>query len=124
MPVKKQYLTALGLGLGLFICYLVIFKPSQPMTNYRQREDWRILQNSTNLLDVQTIVIAAEDGPLEDEQIDLEQCGCKRKLDNVRNNPPGLVLNKTTCGQDAFRRGPGQKIVAFIFYGDINSKQV
>jgi hypothetical protein len=64
-------------------------------------------------------------GPLEDGQIqfDLEQCGCKRKLNNVQNNPPGLLLNKTTCGLDAFRRGPGQKIVGFVFYGDINSNQ-
>ena len=29
--------------------------------------------------------------------------------------------NETTCGRDAYRRGVGQKIVGFSFYGDVNS---
>ena len=33
-----------------------------------------------------------------------------------------VKLEDTTCGIDAFRRGMGQKIVGFSFYGDINSK--
>jgi hypothetical protein len=71
----------------------------------------------------QNLVLVEDDKPLEHGQIqfELEQCGCKRRLNNVHNNPPDLLLNKTTCGMDAFRRGPGQKIVGFSFYGDINS---
>ena len=33
------------------------------------------------------------------------------------------AYNKTTCGLDAFRRGPAQKVIAFSFYGDPNSKK-
>ncbi len=32
-----------------------------------------------------------------------------------------VQLEDTTCGIDAFRRGSGQKIVGFSFYGDVNS---
>jgi hypothetical protein len=71
----------------------------------------------------QNLVLVDDDEPLEDGQIqfEIEQCGCKRRLNNVRNNPSDLLLNKTTCGLDAFQRGPGQRIVGFSFYGDINS---
>ena len=31
-------------------------------------------------------------------------------------------FNETTCGPDSFQRGPGQKIVGFSFYGDVNSQ--
>ena len=61
--------------------------------------------------------------PLEegDIEFELENCGCLRRLKNVNPNPSGLLLNETTCGINAFHRGPGQKIVGFSFYGDINS---
>ena len=32
-----------------------------------------------------------------------------------------VTYNETTCGHDAYRRGAGQKIVGFSFYGDVNS---
>ena len=32
-----------------------------------------------------------------------------------------VPYNETTCGRDAYRRGTGQKIVGFSFYGDVNS---
>ncbi len=32
-----------------------------------------------------------------------------------------VPFNETTCGRDAYRRGAGQKIVGFSFYGDVNS---
>jgi len=35
-----------------------------------------------------------------------------------------IKFNETTCSLDAFRRGVGQKIVGFTFYGDINSDKV
>jgi hypothetical protein len=30
-------------------------------------------------------------------------------------------FNDTTCGMDSYKRGIGQKIVGFSFYGDIHS---
>ncbi len=32
-----------------------------------------------------------------------------------------VPFNETTCGRDAYRRGAGQKVVGFSFYGDVNS---
>ena len=32
-----------------------------------------------------------------------------------------LPYNETTCGQGAFARGPGQRVIAFSFYGDPGS---
>ena len=68
-------------------------------------------------------LVNVQQEPLEegDVEIELENCGCLRRLKNVTPNPEGLLLNETTCGIDAFHRGPGQKIVGFSFYGDINS---
>ena len=34
-----------------------------------------------------------------------------------------VSFEATTCGKDAFLRGPGQKVVGFSFYGDINSNK-
>ena len=51
----------------------------------------------------------------------LENCGCKRRLIGVEANPSDLMFNQTTCSSHSFKRGPHQKIIAFSFYGDINS---
>ena len=32
-------------------------------------------------------------------------------------------FNETTCGLDAFKRGGGQKVVGYSFYGDMNSNK-
>lgn len=66
------------------------------------------------------VLILDEDLQPGQVEFELEHCGCKRRL-IPQDNPPGLQLNQTTCGIDAFRRGRGQKIVGFSFYGDINS---
>jgi len=34
-----------------------------------------------------------------------------------------IKFEETSCGHDSFRRGAGQKIVGFSFYGDINSER-
>ncbi len=34
-----------------------------------------------------------------------------------------IEFSETTCSQDAFRRGSGQKIIGFSYYGDINSNK-
>ena len=51
----------------------------------------------------------------------MEHCECQRRLEEVRENPSGLNFDQTTCGYDAFNRGPHQKVISFSFYGDINS---
>ena len=60
--------------------------------------------------------------PLKEGEIEftLEQCGCTRRITKgpIDND---IAFNQTTCGQDAYQRGTGQKIVGFSFYGDINS---
>ena len=51
----------------------------------------------------------------------MKHCDCQRHLSEVKKNPSNLILNYTTCGSDAFYRGPHQKIISFSFYGDVNS---
>ena len=46
------------------------------------------------------------------------ECSC-RKVNPLESVP---LLNRSTCGQYASDRGPGQKIIAFTFYGNLNSK--
>ena len=50
----------------------------------------------------------------------LEYCECTRSImkTGIEEN---ILLNSTTCGLDAFRRGSQQKVVSFAFYGDKNS---
>jgi len=75
-----------------------------------------VLQTSHDL------VTDINEGPLKEDEIEftLENCGCRRRL-QFNANPEDLSFNQTTCGKDAFMRGPHQKIVGFSFYGDINS---
>ena len=60
-------------------------------------------------------------GTFRDIEFILENCGCKRHLHGVHENPSELFFNQTTCGSDSFYRGPHQKIIGFSYYGDINS---
>ena len=46
-----------------------------------------------------------------------------RTLKVTRTSADVENFNETTCGPDSFRRGPGQKVVGFCFYGDPNSQQ-
>ena len=39
------------------------------------------------------------------------------------NTTGGTFFNETTCGRDAFFRGPHHKVVAFSFYGDSKSSE-
>ena len=51
----------------------------------------------------------------------LESCGCDRWLVNVHHE--NISFRETSCGQDAYQRGPHQKVVAFSFYGDKSSAE-
>jgi hypothetical protein len=84
------------------------------------------------------ITAALDDGPAqklpeEDPYVTtifrLQHCACERTLRVLRNattaeggryladNVTGPDYWKTTCSEDAVRRGPGQQVVAYSFYG-------
>ena len=50
--------------------------------------------------------------------IQLERCPCHRLLYPATSHPVNTPYNLTTCGRDAYQRGPGQRVAAFSFYGD------
>ena len=66
----------------------------------------------------------------EDEfEIELKNCGCKRKLKKIsitndQNSRKNILFNETTCSIDAYNRGTGQKIVGFSLYGDYTLKKL
>ena len=66
----------------------------------------------------------------EDEfEIELKNCGCKRKLKKIsppddQNSRKDVLFNETTCSIDAYNRGTGQKIVGFSLYGDYTLKKL
>ena len=52
-------------------------------------------------------------------EIELQYCGCKRKLSAVTNpKQENVSFQQTTCSMDAFRRGSHQKIVGFSLFGN------
>lgn len=55
------------------------------------------------------------------KEIQLEHCKCKRTI-QVVESAEIIDYNQTTCGQDAFARGSGQKVISFSFYGDIKTE--
>ena len=50
----------------------------------------------------------------------LEKCDCKRYLKGIYTNPSDLIFNQTTCGLDAFNRGPHQRssssVITFFLF--------
>ena len=52
-------------------------------------------------------------------EIELQYCGCKRKLSAVTNpKQENVLFHQTTCSMDAFSRGSSQKIVGFSLFGN------
>ena len=49
----------------------------------------------------------------------VEGCGCERTLLVEKDRIGGE--NGSTCSQESYARGPGQKVVGFSFYGNPNS---
>ena len=53
------------------------------------------------------------------------------KIDSVNYNTftlyisfvTDILFNETTCSNDSFMRGPGQNVVGFCLYGDINTPE-
>ena len=58
-----------------------------------------------------------------DFEVKLEHCGCIKKLKNATKNYKELKYNQTTCNNIAYQRGPHQNVVAFSYFGDINSNK-
>ena len=63
--------------------------------------------------------------------IKMEHCDCHRWIETRSNlevnardelTHRAIKYNETTCGRDAFARGSRQKVVAFSFYGDVNTQ--
>ena len=50
----------------------------------------------------------------EEMGVQMAFCPCKRILPKV--NLEEVALNATTCGEDAWRRGRHQKVLAFTFF--------
>ena len=74
----------------------------------------------------QIFAIITED---EEFEIELKNCGCKRKLKKYshpanKNSMKNILFNETTCSIDAYNRGIGQKIVGFSLYGDYTMKKL
>ena len=73
----------------------------------------------------QIFAVITED---EEFEIELKNCGCKRKLKkNIsanQNSMKNILFNETTCSIDAYNRGSGQKIVGFSLYGDYTLKKL
>ena len=55
--------------------------------------------------------------------IELDKCSCMRNLTTYNLNITRHFFNYTTCGRDAFFRGPHQKVIAFSFYGNSSSPE-
>lgn len=72
-----------------------------------------------NLIVTEEIVIGQE----ETLDFKLQHCDCVRKLplSIIDESSEYPAFNTTTCSHDAFKRGKGQKIAGFSFYGDVNS---
>lgn len=52
----------------------------------------------------------------------LENCNCSRTLFSVETTENrSVAFSDTTCGRDAFYRGPHQKVAGFSFYGNTSS---
>ena len=50
----------------------------------------------------------------------LERCNnCTRTIQPI--SPSSIDISNTSCGRDAYMRGPHQKVVSFSFYGNISS---
>ena len=64
---------------------------------------------------------------IQEIEIKLEDCGCKRNIQRrqINSNSQGNNwFNQTTCGKDAFSRGMGQKIIGMSLYGDYTMKRL
>ena len=61
----------------------------------------------------------------EEFEIELQYCGCKRKLSAVTNpKQENVSFQQTTCSTDAFRRGSHQKIVGFSLFGNYSEEKL
>ena len=52
--------------------------------------------------------------------VEMALCPCKRVLPRV--NLEEVALNATTCGEDAWRRGRHQRVIAFTFFEAIDAQ--
>ena len=114
-------------GTLFLLSFLLTFLYIQPAPPYGLVTEERVQES----LDKSTS--DSEPHPPEEPRVTftLEHCGCNRTLPvrstssapektgfNRTLSPEPVEYNRTTCGVDAWRRGGGQRTVAFSFYGD------
>lgn len=64
-------------------------------------------------LSIEVDVVVMDSGE-EEMGVEMALCPCKRALPRV--NLEEVALNATTCGEDAWRRGRHQRVIAFTFF--------
>ena len=53
----------------------------------------------------------------------VPNCGCQKWIEESDvNDAADILYTDTTCGETAYARGKGQRVVGFSFYGDPGQK--
>ena len=48
----------------------------------------------------------------------VPNCDCQKWIEESGDNDGDILYTDTTCGESAYARGKGQKVVGFSFYGN------
>ena len=81
----------------------------------------------SHFLDWTLVIITLFSDIVEDFEIELKYCGCKRKISKQfmnQNSAQKVLFNDTTCSLDAYNRGMGQKIIGYSLFGDYTSDRL
>ena len=57
-----------------------------------------------------------------EELVLLDDCGCRRKM-MVETDDTWLGGGESTCSHSSYRRGGGQKVIGYSYYGERNSSR-
>ena len=52
----------------------------------------------------------------------VPNCGCQKWIEESDDSDVDILYTDTTCGETAYARGKGQRVVGFSFYGDPGQK--
>ena len=113
--IRKTLTLRAGI-LTIFLCFYVLalgsFK-SYLRTNWSGESNENIDSDLKNEIEIELRELTS-----------LPQCKCQvnLKLPKKSNKVPQYSFEDTTCSHVAFRRGEGQKIVGFSYYGDSRSE--
>ena len=119
-PTNKKYGMILSVFCVLILLYLIV-QNSFENRNFQQKLSGNIQQTHQLELSGKNKSFQISGHQKHEIEFTMKQCGCKRRLKKFQKNPPDLKFYQTTCSPGSFNRGPGQKVISFSFYGDINS---